>query len=553
MTAPTPSRPRSVPREATWVPSDNEWVLGERDAEGRFHGTVRYWRSDGTLCCETQCRHGTLHGDYRRVHENGETSREGTFVEGQLHGSDRFHRSTGETSELFPPGMTATVFSVTLFFEEGEQTYPATYFDANGNETNLLGALKPEHLPDGVRSNAKGEWGLGEEELRDQWAGTSTMWRATGELLSETKVDRNGYWRSQVRYHPDGSAAEEVDYSSKRGRYRKAKGDTDIRRNVFAGRIVRVEFDVDIVDKKSGRFNARNLEFFAADGTSLPSTGRLVTKPRAQGSEVVEVVDGVHRYWRAQSLDGEGRLHGVTKYWHIDASPFLEVAHEEGVLQSLRHFDDDGAVALEERFHPRSDTSGRPLVASLSARTGPGRVEVECDDEGRCVSFQNWTAGTVDTFDGSELSGLDVRGFEREFERRYADLLRTDCVEVYYEFFEIVGLDSERIEAPFRARALTADGGGNNVILIEEGEHAGALFFLDHEEGLHGLDCVDEFIEEEEIEASSMTKDELIAAMPFADTRLADDLETFFRGIGVASSWTYWSKLDDLKPARSEA
>jgi hypothetical protein len=67
-----PARPATVPPEATGNEQDREWVLGARDAEGRFQGPVRYWRPDGTL--RSVCEHvgGRPHGSATRYHESGE-------------------------------------------------------------------------------------------------------------------------------------------------------------------------------------------------------------------------------------------------------------------------------------------------------------------------------------------------------------------------------------------------------------------------------------------------------------------------------------------------
>ena len=64
-----PDRPESVPAEAWWSRPDNEWILGPKDAEGRLHGLVRYWRPDGTRCCESELVAGQFHGPTTRYHE----------------------------------------------------------------------------------------------------------------------------------------------------------------------------------------------------------------------------------------------------------------------------------------------------------------------------------------------------------------------------------------------------------------------------------------------------------------------------------------------------
>ena len=82
-----PERPKSVPEEAFWDEGDDEWCLPETDEAGEKHGTVKWWRPDGTLCCQTEYVHGKPHGKFQRFHENGEVSREGIFEDGKLHGT----------------------------------------------------------------------------------------------------------------------------------------------------------------------------------------------------------------------------------------------------------------------------------------------------------------------------------------------------------------------------------------------------------------------------------------------------------------------------------
>jgi hypothetical protein len=55
-------RPPSVPEQAVWDAGDGEWVLAERDDDGRKHGQATYWRPDGTLVNHCSYEHGVPHG-----------------------------------------------------------------------------------------------------------------------------------------------------------------------------------------------------------------------------------------------------------------------------------------------------------------------------------------------------------------------------------------------------------------------------------------------------------------------------------------------------------
>src|SRR5580698_10395201 len=89
---------------AWWSAADGEWVLGHKDARGKLHGLVRYWRPDGTLVAETRFRHGVLHGHARRVYEDGTTFQTCRYEHGKLHGARVFYPPASPTREAAIPG-----------------------------------------------------------------------------------------------------------------------------------------------------------------------------------------------------------------------------------------------------------------------------------------------------------------------------------------------------------------------------------------------------------------------------------------------------------------
>lgn len=79
-----PKRPATVPAEARWNAGNNEWELGEHDAEGKCVGEWRYWLApDGHLVClATFSDSGDL-AEYERYHPNGEPSQRGRLDKGK--------------------------------------------------------------------------------------------------------------------------------------------------------------------------------------------------------------------------------------------------------------------------------------------------------------------------------------------------------------------------------------------------------------------------------------------------------------------------------------
>src|SRR5262245_15963576 len=91
--------PKGVPDGAWWSPSDNEWILGDKDAEGRLVGSVDYWRPDGSHVCTCDHVAGKPHGRSLRFHETGEISQRCMFENGQLHGLREWFMTDGATTE----------------------------------------------------------------------------------------------------------------------------------------------------------------------------------------------------------------------------------------------------------------------------------------------------------------------------------------------------------------------------------------------------------------------------------------------------------------------
>ena len=214
-------RPASVPAGAVWSEGDDEWVLAPRDAEGREHGLVRYWRPDGTLCCETEHDGGVPHGSFTRHHENGERARVGRFVHGRLDGTNVFHRSTGATTETFPAGLGDDVWRGELDYAMGEIVAARAYF-RDGTRCTAAGDAYPERpasVPDGAEYlEGEARWAEGAVEDRTSRGegiartGTWRWWNAGGHLEEEVEYEggeRHGVTRL---WSPDGDLLAEVEY-----------------------------------------------------------------------------------------------------------------------------------------------------------------------------------------------------------------------------------------------------------------------------------------------------------------------------------------------------
>jgi antitoxin component YwqK of YwqJK toxin-antitoxin module len=188
------TRPQSVPAEAWWSEQDKEWILGPRDAQGRLHGKVRYWRPDGTLCCICDLVAGKPHGSSVRFHESGEEAQTCTFVDGAIHGTRTWYATDQPTTEgMHANGVSRKVRRLEMDYEHGE--FLATrFFDGDGNPLCRDGSPLPPR-PANVDPNAmfhEGRWVSGRWNEKGQRTGMLRHHTRDGVLLEETE------WRDDV-------------------------------------------------------------------------------------------------------------------------------------------------------------------------------------------------------------------------------------------------------------------------------------------------------------------------------------------------------------------
>lgn len=189
----SPPRPKGVPAAAQWIEAEQEWELAPKDARGKKHGKVTWWRRDATIVCECEYAHGVAHGAFTRYHDDGKPSRTGTFVKGKMHGIDTAYRSATPTTELAFPARSfgGRVWRYELD-RDMDRVLASRWFDKRGRPVTATGEAMPAR-PASVPTRAtfepiSGEWLDGE----------------TDELLA-----RHGVWRT---WHKEGALTSEVLY-----------------------------------------------------------------------------------------------------------------------------------------------------------------------------------------------------------------------------------------------------------------------------------------------------------------------------------------------------
>jgi antitoxin component YwqK of YwqJK toxin-antitoxin module len=210
-----PERPASVPTNAVFVETNEEWLVGVFDDDGNPVGDHRSYRKDGSLATSSHYENGVLEGAYRRFHPNGELARECVYKGGKLDGKVEAFGSSGPTTESLrsccvPPG----AFRLESRFENGAHLFDR-FFDHRGNRILQDGSPypeKPAHLPEEATLDEWSKrWYVGGYSNDDEQR-TLRFWTTEGVLCEEKQTraaKRHGFLRT---YSADGRLEEESHY-----------------------------------------------------------------------------------------------------------------------------------------------------------------------------------------------------------------------------------------------------------------------------------------------------------------------------------------------------
>jgi hypothetical protein len=226
---PVPPRPATVPAEAAWSDRSREWELVPRDAEGRAHGLVRAWRSDGELAHEYEHRAGVRHGAFRHFHPDGSVAREGFYEDGSQHGLAIAHGWDGAvpTHEplqqcCVPPG----AWRLEHDFARGHLE-DVRWYDRAGVHILPSGAphpARPESVPRAAAFEERTDsWVLRDYDASGMAHGVWRRWSRDGVLRERDELEAgkaHGVWR---RWDAEGALTEEGGWRAgqRAGAYRR--------------------------------------------------------------------------------------------------------------------------------------------------------------------------------------------------------------------------------------------------------------------------------------------------------------------------------------------
>jgi thioredoxin 1 len=222
-----PPRPESVPADAEWIEKDKEWELVTKDADGKKEGPVRWWRKDGSLCCEAVFEHGVETGPYTRYHENGERSQWGAMQNDQRFGVCSWQRSTGATTEnTIPPQLPKSIWRSEQEFATDGTMSLCRFYDKEGRELDVQGKpvpARPRALPAFAERFQVGEgapprWEDGRRRANDgERVGLWRYWDDAGKLVEEVTYDADA--RRRRAFGADARVTVEGAYAPEKGRF----------------------------------------------------------------------------------------------------------------------------------------------------------------------------------------------------------------------------------------------------------------------------------------------------------------------------------------------
>lgn len=199
-------KPPGVPTDATWDAGDNEWCAGGTDDDDKKHGVWKYWRPDGTLCCESHFVHGMLHGPFKRFHENGEVSSTGAYDNGKLHGTRAWIASDAYTTErMHEQGISDKVRRIEMDYDH-DRVVAIRHFNAQRVRCLPTTGEPYPNRPTNVSSRAEynersEQWELTQVDAERNKDGLCKAWSTEGTLLWEGAFERgvrHGRWMEEA-------------------------------------------------------------------------------------------------------------------------------------------------------------------------------------------------------------------------------------------------------------------------------------------------------------------------------------------------------------------
>jgi hypothetical protein len=180
----TPKRHPNTPENAIYDEANNNWDVGERNADGKEIGLWRCFHADGTLEGETEWGDGLTSSSYRVFHADGSVTQSGSknLKTGQWHGVMRY----AHNDPFFMKGQPEHCGAIEFEWDDG-YVIAQRWFDKAGVEMSMTGEPMPARPKTVSRlahlSHDAKHWIAEERTMDMRFRGDYRQWDLDGELV----------------------------------------------------------------------------------------------------------------------------------------------------------------------------------------------------------------------------------------------------------------------------------------------------------------------------------------------------------------------------------
>ncbi|HEU5074059.1 MAG TPA: hypothetical protein VFU02_07795, partial [Polyangiaceae bacterium] len=209
-----PARPAAVPSDAIWDARRHEWLVGNKDLTGGWHGLVTGYDAEGLVRSRQHFEGGVANGTLIRLHPNGAEAYRATFVAGKLHGDARALSSPEPgAAPLRPCCVPPGAWSLVTRYDHGSGV--DQWFENEAGCPLLAdGSLRPARpavVPEAARyDETRPGWELGESQ-NFQREGSWERWSTSGDVHELASYQR-GQLHGSARTYQAGRLIREREY-----------------------------------------------------------------------------------------------------------------------------------------------------------------------------------------------------------------------------------------------------------------------------------------------------------------------------------------------------
>lgn len=260
--------------------------------------------------------------------------------------------------------------------------------------------------------------------------------------------------------------------------------------------------------------------------------------------------------WELGKKDKDQKKIGIWEYWRESGSKYLELEFNDGNIISLTKFNEEDVKVLIERYQTSTPEFNVFTVASISIVQEDKKWEIEYQDD-KCSLIKVYENEKLyKTYDFSSIHINNLQDFTSYFDEIYTSILdkrKIGEIVVAADFYGIECKDiySYKHNKYFKASQLFDCSGGDQILIIEEqGELFGKVYFNAHDDGLYSVEDINDYLKmfhPDMLNKTDLTqgeKDKLIKSLPLR--LVAENLDELFKSIIIRSHENFNEDLIEL-------